>query len=157
MPFSSSGRSSLMSTASTPPAPTLAPPSCSWRGSTSTTTRPPGGSTCPGPCWWTWSPAPWTASGPDHSGESSDQTTSCLVSPELETTGPRVTTQRVRWTIDGAEDSQFGRCRLLRSDQHVGKLIVSDSSMQSVSLLLTPVQSSVTSAVSVVTHKDISF
>ena len=37
----SSGRSSLMSMASTPPAPTPAPPTSSWRGSTSTTTRPP--------------------------------------------------------------------------------------------------------------------
>merc|ERR1712062_852369 len=65
-----------------------------WRGSTSTTTRPPGGSTCLGPCWWTWSPAPWTASGADHSDRSSGLTTSCLVSLEPGTTGPRATTLR---------------------------------------------------------------
>ena len=92
---SSSGRSSLMNTASTPLAPTPAPPSSSLRGSTSTTTRPPEESTCPGPCWWTLSPAPWTALGADPLDRSSDPTTSCLDNLELETTGLRATTLRV--------------------------------------------------------------
>ena len=83
------GRLSLMSTELTQPAPTLAPPTFSWRGSTSTTMRPAGASMCPEPCWWTWSPAPWTVSGEDPLVRSSDLTTLCLDSLELATTGPR--------------------------------------------------------------------
>ena len=43
----SSGRSSPMSTASTPPVPTTATPTCSWSASTCTTTRRPAAATCP--------------------------------------------------------------------------------------------------------------
>merc|ERR1712112_264385 len=49
---------------------------------------------------WIWSPAPWTVSDPAPMEAFSDQTTLCLDSLELETTGPRVTTLRVLswWT-----------------------------------------------------------
>jgi hypothetical protein len=43
----SSGRSSPMSTASTPPVPTTATRTCSWSASTCTTTRRPAAATCP--------------------------------------------------------------------------------------------------------------
>ena len=43
----SSGRSSPMSTASTPPELTTATPTCSWSASTCTTTRRPAAATCP--------------------------------------------------------------------------------------------------------------
>ncbi len=91
----SSGRSSPTSTASTPPAATSVPLSCSWSASTCTTTRPQAASMCPVACSSISSPAPWTRSGLAPSVSSSDQTTSCSASPEQETTGPRAITQRV--------------------------------------------------------------
>merc|ERR1712096_562802 len=49
-----------------------------------------------GQSWLTLSLAPWTVSGLDRTGLSSDLTTSCSVRPGLGTTGPRVTTLRVQ-------------------------------------------------------------
>ena len=56
----SSGRSSRTSMASTAPAITRAPPTCSSRGSRSTTTRPLAESMFLAQFWWIWSQAPWT-------------------------------------------------------------------------------------------------
>ena len=103
-PFSlalcSSGKWFPMNTASTPPAHTMATPTCSYRGSTSTSMRPPEASTFPEPCSSISSPARWTQSDQDRSVRSSDRTTSCSARAERGTTGPRVTTQRARsWSI----------------------------------------------------------
>lgn len=48
-------------------------------------------STCLGPSWWTWSPAPWTVSGPGPSDTSSGLTISSSVSVPCPTlmAGPR--------------------------------------------------------------------
>lgn len=49
--------------------------------------------------WLTWSQEPWTPSDPAHSDRSSDQTTLSLDRVELETTGPRDTTQKeLNWS-----------------------------------------------------------
>merc|ERR1712093_128353 len=92
----SSGRSSPMSTASTPPVPTTATPTSSSSASTCTTTRRPAAATFPAPSSWTSSPAPWTPSVPAPSVSSSVPTTSSSDRPAPETIGPRVTTPRVR-------------------------------------------------------------
>ena len=62
-----------------------ASPTSSLSVSTCTTTRPAVASMSPGRCCWTWSPAPWTASGADRSGRSSDLTTSCSGQGQLQT------------------------------------------------------------------------
>merc|ERR1712013_569072 len=58
-------KSFLMNMASIPPAPTLAPPTCSWKGSTCTTTKLLAESMCPGLSLSTWNLEPWTLSGVD--------------------------------------------------------------------------------------------
>merc|ERR1711963_680933 len=96
----SSGRSSLTSTASTPPAPTMATATCSWSASMCTTMKPQEANMCPVQSLWTLSLVPWTVSAQDLLDRSSDQTTLCLDNLVLETTGLRVITQRVLswWT-----------------------------------------------------------
>merc|ERR1711904_177006 len=64
------------------------------RESTSTTTKPPEEDTSQEPSLWILSQEPWTQSEPDHSVNSSDQTTSSSDKPEPVTTGLRVTTPR---------------------------------------------------------------
>ncbi len=59
-----------------------------------TTTRPVGGDMFPVRCSWTWSPALWTVCALVHMDRSSDPITSCSDRPELETTGPKVTTPK---------------------------------------------------------------
>merc|ERR1711937_220766 len=65
------------------------------RESTSTTTRPPVEDMSQEPSSWILSQEPWTLSEPDHSVNSSDQTTLFSDKPVPVTTGPRVTTLRV--------------------------------------------------------------
>merc|ERR1712196_383899 len=91
----SSGRSSPMSTASTPPVPTTVTPTSSWSASTCTTTRPPVAVTCPVPSSWTSSPVPWTLCALVLSVSSSAPTTSSSARLAPVTTGPRDTTPRV--------------------------------------------------------------
>merc|ERR1712224_259499 len=62
---------------------------------TSTTTKPPVVDTSQEPSSWILNQEPWTPSEPDHSVNSSDQTTSFSDKPVPVTTGPRVTTPRV--------------------------------------------------------------
>merc|ERR1711998_174114 len=90
-----SGRSSPTSTVLTQPVPTTVTPISNSRESTSTTTRPPVEDTSQEPSSWILSQEPWTPSEPDHSVNSSDQTTSSSDKPVPVTTGPRVTTPRV--------------------------------------------------------------
>merc|ERR1712224_654408 len=61
---------------------------------TSTTTKPPVVDTSQEPSSWILNQEPWTPSEPDHSVNSSDQTTSFSDKPVPVTTGPRVTTPR---------------------------------------------------------------
>merc|ERR1711998_303017 len=91
----SSGRSSPMNTVLTQPVPTTVIPISNSRESTSTTTKPPVEDTSQEPSSWILSQEPWTPSEPDHSVNSSDQTTSSSDRPVPVTTGPRVTTPRV--------------------------------------------------------------
>merc|ERR1712038_655326 len=91
----SSGKSSQMSMASTPLVPTMVTPTSSWRESTSTTMKPQEAKMYHVPSWWILSPVPWTLSVQDLLDRSSDQTTLSLDRVVLETTGLRVTTQRV--------------------------------------------------------------
>merc|ERR1711998_582617 len=91
----SSGKSSPTSTELTQLVPTTATPISNSRESTSTTTRPPVEDTSQEPSSWILSQEPWTPSEPDHSVNSSDQTTSSSDKPVPVTTGPRVTTLRV--------------------------------------------------------------
>ena len=92
----SSGKSSLMSTVSTPLAPTMATAISNWRGSTCTTTRPPEANMFPEPFSSIWNPVPWTLSAQDHTDKYSAPITLFSVNLEQETTGPRVTTQKVQ-------------------------------------------------------------
>merc|ERR1711994_71222 len=90
----SSGKSSLTSMASIPLVPTMVTLTSSWRESTSTTMKPLVASMCPVLSLWILSPVPWTQSALDLLDRSSDQTTLSSDRAVLETTGPRVTTQR---------------------------------------------------------------
>merc|ERR1719189_1883469 len=83
-----------MNTELTQLAPTTETPTSSLRESTSTTTKPLVAVTSQEPSSWILSQEPWTPSEPDHSGSSSDQTTSSSDRLVLVTTGPRVTTPR---------------------------------------------------------------
>merc|ERR1712072_753621 len=83
-----------MSTELTQLEPTMVTLISNSRESTSTTTRPPVEDTSQEPSSWILSQEPWTPSEPDHSVNSSDQTTSSSDKPVPETTGPRVTTPR---------------------------------------------------------------
>merc|ERR1711881_525754 len=65
------------------------------RESTFTTTKPPVEDTSQEPSLWILSQEPWTPSEPDHSVNSSDQTTSSSDKPVPVTTGPRVTIPKV--------------------------------------------------------------
>lgn len=89
-----SGRSSLTNTVLTPPAPITETPTFNWRESTSTTMRPLEEDTSQELSLWILSQELWTPSELDLSVNSSDLTTSSSDKPELETTGPRVTTLR---------------------------------------------------------------
>ncbi len=91
----SSGRWYVRSTESTPLELIRESPICSWSASMCITTRPVVGDMCPVRCSWTWSPALWTVCALVHMGRSSDPITSCSDRPELETTGPKVTTPKV--------------------------------------------------------------
>merc|ERR1711920_1008098 len=84
-----------MSTVLTQPVPTTVTPISSSRESTFTTTRPPVADTSQEVSSWILSQEPWTPSEPDHSVNSSDQTTSSSDKPVPVTTGPRVTTPKV--------------------------------------------------------------
>merc|ERR1711977_599171 len=84
-----------MSTELTPPVLTTVTPISNSRESTSTTTKPPEEDTSQEPSSWISNQEPWTPSEPDHSVNSSDQTTSFSDKPELVTTGPRAITPRV--------------------------------------------------------------
>merc|ERR1712110_162012 len=90
-----SGKSSPTNTELTQPVPTTVTPISNSRESTSTTTKPPVEDTSQEPSSWILSQEPWTPSEPDHSVNSSDQTTSSSDKPVPVTTGPRVTTLRV--------------------------------------------------------------
>merc|ERR1712070_389590 len=89
-----SGRSSPTNTVLTQPVPTMVTLISNSRESTSTTTKPPVEDTSQEPSSWILSQEPWTPSEPDHSVNSSDQTTSSSDKLEPVTTGPRVTTPR---------------------------------------------------------------
>merc|ERR1712113_366991 len=78
----------------TQPVPTTVTLISNSRESTSTTTRPPVEDTSQEPSSWILSQEPWTPSEPDHSVNSSDQTTSSSDRLVPVTTGPRVTTPR---------------------------------------------------------------
>ena len=93
--FSSSGKSSLMNTVSTPLELTMATAISNWRGSTCTTMRLLEANMYPGPFSLIWNPVPWIPSGRDHTDKYSVLITLFLVNLELATTGPRVTTQKV--------------------------------------------------------------
>merc|ERR1712226_304358 len=89
-----SGKSSPTSTVLTPPVHIMVTQIFSWRESTSTTMRQPVENMFPVPSLSILSQVPWTPSAPAHSDRSSDPTTSFSDRVVLETTGPRVTTQR---------------------------------------------------------------
>merc|ERR1711959_335567 len=89
------GKSSPTNTELTQPVPITATPISNSRESTFTTTKPPEEDTSQEPSSWILSQEPWTPSEPDHSVNSSDQTTSFSDKPELVTTGPRAITPRV--------------------------------------------------------------
>merc|ERR1711898_80623 len=84
-----------MNTELTQLVPTTATLISNLRESTSTTTRPPEEDTSPEQSLWILSQEPWTPSEPDHSVNSSDQTTSSSEKLVPVTTGPRVITPRV--------------------------------------------------------------
>ena len=84
-----------MSTESTQLAPTQASPTSSLRGSMFITMRLVVANTFQELFWLTWSLGPWTVLGLVPLELSSDQTTSCLDSLELETIGQRDTTLKV--------------------------------------------------------------
>merc|ERR1712072_475080 len=84
-----------MSTELTQLEPTMVTLISNSRESTSTTTRPPVEDTSQEPSLWILSQEPWTPSEPDHSVNSSDQTTSSSDKPVPVTTGPRVTIPKV--------------------------------------------------------------
>merc|ERR1711934_1128181 len=78
----------------TPPVPITVTLISNSRESTFTTTKPPEEDTSQEPSSWILRQEPWTPSEPDHSVNSSDQTTSSSDKPVPVTTGPRVTTPR---------------------------------------------------------------
>merc|ERR1711934_1082492 len=79
----------------TPPVPITVTLISNSRESTFTTTKPPEEDTSQEPYSWILSQEPWTPSEPDHSVNSSDQTTSSSDKPVPVTTGPRAITPRV--------------------------------------------------------------
>merc|ERR1711981_227465 len=89
-----SGKSSPTNTELTQPVPITVTLISNSRESMSTTTKPPEEDTSQEPSSWILSQEPWTPSEPDHSVNSSDQTTSSSDKPVPVTTGPRVTTPR---------------------------------------------------------------
>merc|ERR1711981_788892 len=89
-----SGKSSQMNTELTQPVPITVTLISNSRESTSTTTKPPVEDMSQEQSLWILSQEPWTQSEPDHSVNSSDQTTSSSDKLEPVTTGPRVITPR---------------------------------------------------------------
>merc|ERR1712088_42022 len=92
----SSGRSSVMNTALMLPGATMEPVIFSWRGSMFTIMKQQGASMCPELSSWIWNPVPWTVSDQVLLDRSLGLTTLSLARVELETTGQRDTTQKVR-------------------------------------------------------------
>merc|ERR1712209_103400 len=84
-----------------PPEPTMETAISNWRESMFTTTKPPEANTSQELFSLIWNPVPWTLSGRDLTDRCSVPITLFLVNLEQETTGPRVTTQKVPslWTL----------------------------------------------------------
>merc|ERR1711884_930224 len=97
----SSGKSSLTSTELIPPEPTMETAISNWRESMFTTTKPPEANMSQELFSLIWNLVPWTLSGRDLTDRCSVPITLFLVNLEQETTGPRVTTQKVPslWTL----------------------------------------------------------